>query len=198
MRRSWNATPEDIVVAYAGRLQPEKGLVEFIVQIQDLLRDGRNRIRLAIHGAGPERPRLERAIASLGLRGSVAFTDWVSPEKMPDVYRSADIVVLPSMATPHWSEQFGYNLAEAMSCARPIVAAATGEIPWVLGRGGRSYRPETDNVAAMVASLARDVQQRDALASAAREEAVARFSVDAAGQGLVTCFEKAVSQPKRR
>jgi glycosyltransferase involved in cell wall biosynthesis len=42
---------------------------------------------------------------------------------------------------PYWEEQFGMVLAEAMAARLPVVAAASGAIPEVLGGYGTTFAP---------------------------------------------------------
>jgi starch synthase len=199
LRARWGADDDAVVILFAGRLLREKGLIEALLSLRELLASTSHRVRLVFHGAGPERPRLQRAVRTVRLEHVVAFSEWVDPSHMPDVYRSGDIVVLPSLATPYWREQFGFNLAEAMACGRPTVGASTGEIPWVVGHGGLIFDVERWNaLSEVVESLMGDPARRDALGAAARQEAVQRFSVGVAGRRLVECFEAAMSRPARQ
>jgi glycosyltransferase involved in cell wall biosynthesis len=52
---------------------------------------------------------------------------------MPGIFARASCVVLASLPTPSWEEQFGMVLAEAMASGVPIIASASGAIPEVLG-----------------------------------------------------------------
>ncbi len=200
LRSQWGAAASDVVILYAGRLLSEKGLVPFLLAVSDLLRsDAANgSVRLVFHGDGPERPRLARAIASMGLQNLVTFSNWVPTVDMPNVYRSADIVVLPSLSTPYWTEQFGFNLVEAMGCGIPVIGTATGEIPWVIGDAGVVV-PEHDpaGLRSAVAFLAENSSERRRLGGLARRTTVDRFSVHAAGRLLVLAFRTAGSRPTR-
>lgn len=42
---------------------------------------------------------------------------------------AADIVVLPSLSTPAWSEQYGRVLPEALACGCQVLASDCGELP---------------------------------------------------------------------
>jgi glycosyltransferase involved in cell wall biosynthesis len=203
-RRSWGASDEDVVVLFAGRLLREKGVVELLVAIAPLLRpppvpgEGTAPPLLVIQGSGGERPRIEVAARALGVADRVRFAPWVETAAMPDVYRSADVVVLPSLATPYWEEQYGFNLVEALACGRPVVGTRTGAIPWVLGDAGilvDGY--DGEQLLRAIESLARDRRRRADLGTKARASAVERFSVDAAGVAHVRAFERALGQEPR-
>lgn len=49
---------------------------------------------------------------------------WIDQADMPDLYREADIVIVPSL----WVEPFGLTAVEAMACGVPVVGARIGGI----------------------------------------------------------------------
>jgi glycosyltransferase involved in cell wall biosynthesis len=46
---------------------------------------------------------------------------------------------LPSLTRPHWKEQFGRVIIEAMACWVPVVGSRSGEIPHVIGQAGLTF-----------------------------------------------------------
>jgi len=122
-------------------------------------------VRLAIVGDGPDRARLEKRAAALGVRERVRFTGALAPSALPDVYASSDAFVFPSS-----TETQGLVLAEALAAGLPVVAADGAVNREVLGGFGRLVAPDpqayADALAAAVAA------RRD---PAAVESARARF-----------------------
>jgi glycosyltransferase involved in cell wall biosynthesis len=112
---------------------------------QDVLRAlallDRRDVRLLIVGDGPERRRLERYARELGLADRVEIRAAVPYHEMPALYARASCMVLASLATTYWEEQFGMVLAEAMAGHVPVVAAASGAIPEVVGGSGTLFAP---------------------------------------------------------
>jgi glycosyltransferase involved in cell wall biosynthesis len=51
---------------------------------------------------------------------------------MPLVFNLCDALVLPSIPTVNWEEQFGMCLVEAMSCGKPTIATNVGGIPYAV------------------------------------------------------------------
>ena len=96
--------------------------------------------RLLIVGAGPERERLLRYAAELGLGDRVEIRA-VPYSEMPAVFAAASCVVLASLPTPVWEEQFGMVLAEAMAAGAPVLASSSGAIPEVVGDSARVFTP---------------------------------------------------------
>jgi glycosyltransferase involved in cell wall biosynthesis len=126
------------LVLSVGRLVWEKGH-------QDVLRAlaliPRQDVRLLIVGAGPERARLGAYAEELGVAGRVEFRESVAYAEMPGVFAQASCLVLASLPTMHWEEQFGMVLAEAMAAHVAVVAASSGAIPEVVGGSGELFRP---------------------------------------------------------
>lgn len=81
-------------------------------------------IHLTIVGDGDRKKRFSQLSEQLGLQARVYFLGKVPHEKLPEVYASADLVVLPSSI----QESFGMVLIEAMACGKPVI---TSELPGV-------------------------------------------------------------------
>jgi glycosyltransferase involved in cell wall biosynthesis len=60
---------------------------------------------------------------------------------MPALYARSSALVLASLPTKAWEEQFGMVLVEAMATGTPVVACASGAIPEVLGGAGTLVEP---------------------------------------------------------
>lgn len=100
----------NIRVGFVGRLDPVKRVGDLIQAMTHLPVS----IHADIFGDGVERPRLESAVARLGLSGRVTFHGRV--EDPVEAYRSIDLLVLPSEA-----EGFGLVLIEAMACGVGVI-----------------------------------------------------------------------------
>jgi glycosyltransferase involved in cell wall biosynthesis len=188
----WDAPPrhahDNFVIGYAGRFVPEKGLEILVDAVA-----GVERVELRFVGNGPLREELRRRAAGQGI--TLAIDTTVTPERMPAAYASFDVLVLPSLSTPTWEEQFGRVLVEAMWCGVPVIGSDSGEIPWVIeSTGGGMVVPEAD-VSALRAML---VRLRDApalcreLAERGREQAMARFSVASVASELDVALRAAM------
>lgn len=116
----------DLVMA-AGRLAAVKDF-DLLLRAFALVASERP-CRLIILGEGPERPRLERLCADLGLSDRVDL-----PGRVDDTlpwFAHARAVVMSS----HY-EGFGLVLVEAMACGTPVVTTASGGPPAeILGHG---------------------------------------------------------------
>jgi glycosyltransferase involved in cell wall biosynthesis len=102
---------------YTGRLQKYKG-VEVGIRAVAEANKTRAGARLQIAGAGDDRPRLEKLVASLGLVDLVEFLGYVSEEKKRDLMRRACAVIFPSA-----KEGWGITNIEAAACGTPAIAS---------------------------------------------------------------------------
>lgn len=121
------------VILYAGKLVSWKGVHNLIYAAAALRKKGCGNFVVAIAGKGAQKANMEKLLRETGLEESFRFLDFVSYDDMPDIYRLADVFVLPSYPTMEWQEQFGMVLVEAMACGRPVISTLSGSIPEVAG-----------------------------------------------------------------
>ncbi len=130
-------TPERLHVGYIGRLHSHKG-------VHVLLRAMASTpgVTAEIIGEGPEAGPLRELARSLSVADRVQFIGHVDYPSLPDRYRRLDAVVIPSVPTPRWDEQFCRVAVEAMASGVPIIASKTGAIPEVVGDAGLLVPPD--------------------------------------------------------
>lgn len=115
-------------VLYAGRLDGRKGITFLIEAFSILDRD--LDIRLIIVGEGPDKGNLLNMIQALGIADRVEVRPAISHTQMPELMKSVDIVVLPSvMEYGMGGEGLGLILAEALSCQKAVIGTNVGGIP---------------------------------------------------------------------
>jgi glycosyltransferase involved in cell wall biosynthesis len=143
--------------------------------------------RVLIVGDGPERERLERYAAELGIADAAEVRSFVPYDQMPDVYAQASCMVLGSLPVWSWEEQFGMVIAEAMAAGLPLVLSSSGAIPEV---GGDVARYVTPGDWIGLAHTLADGPFADAAQVAALRERAATFSVEAAGRRLSDAYDE--------
>ena len=126
-----DAEARPVTVGFVGRLVPEKGAD---VLLDALTRDPRLRARIV--GAGPAEPALRARAVELEVADRVEFTGPIDPDDIEDFYRSLDVLAVPSLPTPTWTEQFGRVAVEAMASGVPVVSSDAGALPAVVGGAG--------------------------------------------------------------
>lgn len=107
---------------FLSRLHPKKGLLDLVEAWARVEPDGWT-LELAGPDEGGHRAEVERAVARHEVRATVRILGAVDDAGKWDLYREADLFVLPS-----YSENFGIVVAEALACEVPVVT--TRETPW--------------------------------------------------------------------
>lgn len=158
-------------IVCVGRLIERKGQHHLLRAFAGLLaRAGGEPPRLLLVGTGDAEPQLKQLAHDLGIGHAVEFAGFVPRERMPEVYRRADIFVLPSQ-----SEGMSIALLEAMACGLPVVVTDTGGTDELVRPGGNGLVVAWGDVAgleAALAGLAADAGLRRTMGAAARQTAV--------------------------
>lgn len=162
-----------VVLLYAGRISPEKGL-EVLVRTMALLPES---ICLLVAGQGRSRdvvPLMELARA-LGVDGRIEWLGHV--DGIAALMSTADIGVVPTTA----KEAFGLTVLEFMSQGVPVVATCNGGPAEIISDGvdGMLVPPsDPDALANAIAMLAAEPELRKRMGAKAAETADVRFSYD--------------------
>jgi glycosyltransferase involved in cell wall biosynthesis len=122
---------DEVVLALFGRLVPEKGVrdaVHVLVRVNAV-----RPARLVVAGAGPEEGPARQLAAALGVADRVEIDPWRPATELAGVYRRAHVVLVPSVATETWVEQFGRVIVEAHASGAVVAGYASGSIPEVAG-----------------------------------------------------------------
>lgn len=128
LRASLGFVPEDFVVLFCGRLDPDKGVHKLLEALASLHNP---RIKLLIVGSpffgrtqtSPFLKRLESQAHALG--DQVKFTGYLDNSLLPRYYHLADLVCVPTLV----EEAAGLVAVEAMACGRPVLATRSGGMP---------------------------------------------------------------------
>ena len=161
-RAALEVPPGARVVAFVGRLSPEKGP-------EILLRAARGTGSLLLFaGEGPLLPALEAEA-----RGAARFLGFVGDVRQ--VFAAADVLALPSR-----TEGLPMVVLEAMAAGVPVAASAVGSLPEVLGEGAGLLVPpgDVDALRAALHALERP-EVSTAVSAAARARVESRYSAEA-------------------
>ena len=142
------------VVGFVGRFVSEKGvgcLLDAVAELDE-------RFGVVLIGDGPQKAALERRIADLGLGRRARILPPQDVETLAKSYRALNLLVLPSISTQTWKEQFGRVLMEARSCGTEIAGSDSGSIPFVVADPEMIF-PEGD-VSAMAQIIGRAADRR--------------------------------------
>lgn len=175
------------VIGWTGRMFLGKGLHVLLKASARMKREH----QLLIVGDGWRRPHEQKLAADLGIADRITWAGSIPAGKMPAYYAAMDVFTHPAITSPpdmpYWKEQFARTLPEAMFMGLPIVGSRSGEIPWVIGKGGIIV-PE-NNPSALAKALDRlvaDPALRKRLGSAGRKRALSNFTWAHSAAGLRT------------
>lgn len=135
---------------FIGRFDAMKGLEELLTGLTLLSRPSGVRLSL-VGGDGPNsaaQQHLLQLAEKLGISEQVEFAGRVPHARLPDYYRRADVVVLPSRY-----ESFGLVTLEALACGTVVVATRTGVAPEIINPGVNGYLAEVNNPASLAAAI---------------------------------------------
>jgi glycosyltransferase involved in cell wall biosynthesis len=139
------------------------------------------RTRFLLIGDGRLRPETERIVREAGREKDVIFAGQVEHERVPALLDACDVLVSPHVPLADGSDFFGSptKLFEYMAMGKGIVASRLGQIGDVLKHEETALLVEPGDVRALAEAIMRLANSRDLrerLGSAAREEAIARFT----------------------
>ncbi|MBX3441658.1 MAG: glycosyltransferase family 4 protein [Planctomyces sp.] len=126
-------------------------------------------------GSGPDRDRIRALAMELGVGERVLLPGFVAADELPDLYRAADVFVMPSR-----KEGFGIVFVEATACGTPVIAGnADGSVDALLG--GEAGRLVTPGDPAALAQAIRDELDLPAEQRTPRSESRAQQVLSAFG-----------------
>lgn len=114
--------PDTRTVLFLSRIHPKKGL-QNLVEAWDLLKPKGWHVVLAGEDSEGHKKEVQAAIRARRLEDDFTFIGPVDGEKKWELYRGADLFVLPSH-----TENFGLAIAEALACGVPVIT--TRGTPW--------------------------------------------------------------------
>ena len=188
---------EAFVVLYAGRIDPPKN-IEMLIQAFAQLDLPAERTRLLIAGGPLNHPTPEAGESYIqklkSLCDRLAISNrvlWLGRRAdLPEVFRAADVSVLPSML-----DTFGRTLVESMACGTPALGLRFGGIPEVLSGEFERFQIEVGDVSGL-SELLRSLngwQQNDpTLGQRCRAYAEEHFSVERMVIGVDRVLKQAV------
>lgn len=148
-------------IVYLGRLSYEKSISLVIRAFATIVQGGDSVAELYLVGDGPERGRLERLVASLGLRDRVHFLGFHRGQDVVDILTTADFFVSASK-----TENLPMTFLEAMAAGLPIVAVRARGVPEIVEHQGNGLLVEPDDALAFARAmrrLAEHLKEREAM-----------------------------------
>ena len=187
------------VITFIGRIQPHKGPDLLIRAMAEMLAHSphlRSKLIVfvigGVSGAGTaEVEKLKEMVKWLGISDVVRFLPPISRKDLPDWYRAADLVCVPS-----YSESFGLVALESQACGTPVVATAVGGLRTAVADGISGVLVDGHDPRAWSSVLARllaEPQRRVLLSMGALEHAT-HFGWDSTARGTIDIYDRVLSE----
>jgi len=183
-RRALGLPADAFVVGALGRLVPVKGF-DVLVAALPAVAAAVPSARVLLVGDGPERAALQAQAAECGVGQRLHVTG--ATAEIARALAACDVLAAPSR-----NEGMGRALVEAMALGVPVVAAAVGGIPAVVGDGEGGRLVPAGDAAALAEALVElgvDHGLRAKLAAAAPARAEA-FSAEAAAAAMRAVYHE--------
>lgn len=163
---------------FVGNLTKAKGLDD-LIEIFLRLYKKYNDIELTVAGSGE----MENTVIKLGRQYPINFKGFVEYEKLPELYRNADVFCIPSkerklLGLSLTGEYFPYVAMEALASGLPIVASRIGGLPEAIG--GDNFIVSPGDLRALekaIEGLVKDKSFRQSLGAKNRKRAEVKFNI---------------------
>jgi glycosyltransferase involved in cell wall biosynthesis len=141
------ARESENIVAYIGRLVPEKGVNVLLGAVKFVL-ERRPNTKFVIAGEGWHRNELENLSKDLGITDKVLFTGYLPDEDFLAYFNVAEVLVVPSTYEP-----FGIVALEGMATKTPIVVSDVGGLSEIVDHGWTGMKVPPDNSMALADTI---------------------------------------------
>lgn len=184
-KSDFNMPETAVLVAYVGRLSPEKDIDVLLDQFA-IAKDIVPQLHLMIMGHGASQPELEAQAKQLGIAESVLFTGAVPYENVSNYLAAADLFATASVTEVH-----PLTIIEAMASGLPVAAIASPGIGEIVENGvsGLLTNKPTGGLAAALVGLASNGTRRQQMAQAARM-ASERFDIHNTVQRTLALYNR--------
>jgi glycogen synthase len=154
---------------FVGQVVRHKGVHTAVEALKQLVQKYGHRSATLTVAGGSVLPDDERSVresvVSLGLQDHVSFVGQTPRTELPDLYRSHDILVFPSI----WDEPFSIVVLEAMSSGLAVVGTQTGGSGEILEDGRNALVFPAGNAPACAAQTSRLLRDNALLERVRRE-----------------------------
>jgi glycosyltransferase involved in cell wall biosynthesis len=191
-------------ILFVGRLTPHKGVDRLIEALPEDA--GLRVVGSAGHDPNPPERDYPNLLRRLAAQRRVEFLGVVPDPDLPPLYRSAQVLALPSVQRTCYerdvavAELLGLAAIEAMASGTPVVASRLGGVPEVVEHGVTGFLVEPGNVVELRGRLAQVLGDRrlaERLGQNARERFLEKFTWEACADRCLAAYSELLSTRAR-
>lgn len=190
LRKRYLVSEEEKIILFVGRVDETKGVASLGRAFRNVLENDA-RCRLWIVGDGSYDLLTKEA---KGIWSKVCFTGRLDKEQLYDLYRLADVGVVPSCY-----EAFGYVAIEMMMCSLPMVVTATSGLDEIVEEGVTGLKAplvevegrmevDCDALVQKIVFLLNQPERRWIMEQKAREEYLKKYTVETMGWKMMESY----------
>ena len=145
----------DVFIGYIGRLSAEKGTLNFINAIPEILIK-RSDLKFIVGGDGQLCSKIMRFVDTNNLNEKVKFAGWIPQDNILNYLNELKLLIMPS-----YSEGLPNVMLESMACGTPVLATSVGAIPDVIKDGETGFIMEDNSPACIAKNVVRALEHPD-------------------------------------
>lgn len=149
--------------------------------------------RLTIAGSGPEKQMLTDLVNELDLHDAVTFAGRVENEAIAALYRSADLMINPSLV-----DNMPISILEALASGVPVVSTNVGGVPYLVKQGETALLVPAQDFMAMSEAILKILNDAD-LRQRFKEkgfESIQSYTWPNVRNRLMAVYTQALAQPE--
>jgi glycosyltransferase involved in cell wall biosynthesis len=188
------ASPREKLVLFVGRLVHEKGASVLVEAIPKIL--SRVDAKFVIVGDGYMRDQLISRAQALHVEAKVYATGFLDDETVKLLFRTADVLVVPSLYEP-----FGIVALEAMAAKAPLVVSDVGGLSEIVEHdktGVKIYANSPDSLAWGVTRVLTDTKYADTLRNGSYEQVQQVYDWNTIAARTKTVYERVLEECRSR
>ena len=181
----------EVNILFVSRLMLQKGVDTLIKTINVLKERKINNFKLTIVGEGHLKELMFSLIEKYDLREKINYLGWKDLEELPDIYRAADIFILPSVM-----EGMSSVVLQAMASGLPIVASRVKGFEEILEKNVNGLFAEYNNpgqFANAIEKLIESTELREQMSQKSLEKSKL-FSWESIAKQYLELYEKSLNQ----
>lgn len=188
-RRQLGIDYEAVVIAYHGRLDRRKGLVELIRAFENLSRSDGPVVHLIVAGRGPDAAHLLELARRVLDPDRFSWLDRIAHDEVPGLLSSADLY-----CSPTYREGFSNTLLEAGALGLPLLTTDTLGVADVFRHMDNAWLVPIEDAAILsdaLRTLVRSKALRVRLGESVRDFVTQKFSWDLVASAVETLYTEA-------